>query len=39
MERRIVKDVNGFYRVQINFSGEWRTVYITSIYENAVKRM
>ena len=47
MEKRIYKDVNGFYNVQIRFlpvedwepNDGWRTVFITSIRENAQKRL
>ena len=46
-EKRIRKDDNGFYNVQIRFlpvedwqpNGGWGTVFITSIYENARARL
>ena len=46
-EKRIKKDANGFYNVQIRMlpvedwqpNDGWGTVYITSIYENAVARL
>ena len=46
-EKRIIKDANGFYNVQIRHlpvedwqSNEgWGTVFITSIYEHARERL
>ena len=45
MEKRIIKDENGFYQVQIRFlpledwepADGWRTILVSSIYENAVE--
>jgi hypothetical protein len=47
MEKRIHKDANGFYNVQIRFlpleswepGDGWRTVYITSILQSAEARL
>ena len=47
IEERIIKDENNFYCVQVRFlplevweqNDGWRTVYITEIYENALKRI
>ena len=47
IEKRIIKDVNNFYHVQIRFlpledweSNEgWRTVYISEIYEHALEHL
>jgi hypothetical protein len=46
-EKRIRKDANGFYQVQIRTlpvedwqpNEGWGTVFITSIYENAMARL
>ena len=46
-EKRIRKDANGFYQVQIRMlpaedwqpNEGWGTVFITSIYENAKARL
>mgnify|MGYP007070105710 CR=1 FL=1 len=46
-EKRIKKDANGFYNVQIRMlpaedwqqNEGWGTVFITSIYKNAVERL
>ena len=46
-EKRIRKDVNGFYNVQIRIlpvedwqpNDGWGTVFITSIYGHALKRL
>ena len=46
-EKRIRKDANGFYQVQIRIlpvedwqpNEGWGTVFITSIYENAKARL
>lgn len=46
-EKRIRKDANGFYQVQIRMlpvedwqpNEGWGTVFITSIYENAMARL
>ena len=46
-EKRIKKDANGFYNVQIRIlpvedwqpNDGWGTVFVTSIYENAVARL
>ncbi len=46
-EKRIRKDANGFYQVQIRMlpvedwqpNEGWGTVFITSIYENAMSRL
>ena len=46
-EKRIRRDVNGFYQVQIRHLpvedweplDGWRTVFISSIYENATTRL
>ena len=47
IEKMIERDANGFYNVQIRFlpvedwqpNEGWGTVSVTSIYENAVKRL
>ena len=47
MEKRISRDVNGFYRVQIRFlpvedwepNDGWRTTYITQIPQHAEERL
>lgn len=47
IEKRIIKDVNNFYRVQIRFlpledwesNDGWRTIYITQIYEHALEHL
>ena len=46
-EKRIRRDENGFYNVQIRIlpledwemDDGWRTTFITSIYENAKKKL
>ena len=46
-EKRIRRDENGFYNVQIRIlpledwemGDGWRTTFITSIYENAEKKL
>ena len=46
-EKRIKRDENGFYNVQVRLlpvedwqpNDGWGTVYITSIYEHAVQRL
>ena len=46
-EKRIQKDANGFYNVQIRMlpvedwqpNDGWGTVFITSIYDHAVERL
>lgn len=47
IEERIIKDVNNFYCVQIRFlpleeweqDSGWRTIYITKIYEIAIRHL
>lgn len=47
IEERIIKDANNFYCVQIRFlplesweqDDGWRTIYITQIYETAIKHL
>lgn len=47
IEKRIIKDSNGFYNVQVRIlpmedwqpNEGWGTVFITSIYENALTRL
>ena len=47
MEKRIYKDANGFYKVQIRFlpveswepNDGWRTTFITSILQHAEARL
>lgn len=47
IEKRIIKDINNFYRVQIRFlpledwelNDGWRTVYISEIYEHALEHL
>ena len=47
IEKRIQKDANNFYQVQIRIlpvedwqpNEGWGTVFITSVYENALERL
>ena len=47
IEKRIYKDANGFYNVQVRFlpleewepADGWRTVFISSILQNAEARL
>ena len=47
IEKRIIKDINNFYCVQIRFlpledwepNDGWRTVYISEIYEHALEHL